>query len=521
MNPLPAEKKVAVLGNGGTACRVSEEFLKRGFPVLLVMPQETDANEVPQGTECMQGAALGSVKGQVGDFSLTIQVENKREEHRAGFIVVAYESVREPVYDILGMPPHDRIWSLSRLEKQLADDGFPEKYGKVLFLDRLDGVNTVAGSERLLNLVGTLQEEYETACCLLTCQVKVASPGLEMLYGRIRDNGCFVARTDLLSLEVGSKGVRVRFDDIVLDEVLNVSGDLLVVAERERPAPELERLAEVLRLETDQEGYLQGDNLLRVPCLTNRRGVLVAGGSVAGLSEWERAQNIPSVVEEVSSLSEWLDEVIPVEQIIYDRDRCATCLTCFRVCPHGAILFTDKPHFQHLACQRCGICTSLCPNEAIELSGFEKPSFFERLFPEKSAAEQAGSTALTGFVCQRSVDLVRQYMEEDDPVFHAVRWIEVPCAGTLRSQYVLETLARPEGADGVLVVSCHRDNCRSGDGTIRAANIVQQVKGLLKTLEMDEGLVEHILLAPNEGERLKREVTRIQGEAKKSLTDRK
>lgn len=518
MNPLPAEKKVAVLGNGGTACRVSEEFLKRGFPVLLAMPQETGAFEIPSSAEYVPGALLVSVKGQVGDFSLVLRVGDGREERGAGFIVIAYETVREPVYDILGEPRHGCIWSLSHLEKQLAEGVFPAgKYKKVLFLDRLDGVNTVAESERLLNQVVTLQEDHEIASCLLTCQVKVASPGLEMLYARMRDNGCFVARTDLLSLEVDSKRVRARFEDIVLDDVLSVSGDLLVVAEMERPAPELEKIAEVLALETDQKGYLQGDNLLRAPCLTNRRGVLVAGGSVAGLSAWERVQNIPSVIEEVSSLSKWLDEVIPVEQIIYDRDRCATCLTCFRVCPHGAILFTDKPNFLHLACQRCGICTSLCPNEAIELSGFEKPSLFDRLFPEKTAGEKEESPAVTGFVCERSVDLVRQYLEEDDPVFGAVHWIEVPCAGTLRSQYVLETLARREGAGGVLVVSCHRDNCRSGNGTIRAANIVRQVKGLLKTLGMDEGLVEHIPLAPNERERLKREVARFQGQAKKKL----
>lgn len=521
MNPPPPEKKVAVLGNGETARRVSEELLKRGFPVLLIMPQERDTSGVPPGTEHVQGGVLVSVKGQVSDFTLVLRVANKREERRAGFIVIAYESFREPVYDILGEPPHERIWPLSRLERQLVEHVFPEEHGKVLFLDRVDGVNTVATSERLLHVIVAAQEEHEIACCLLTCQVKVASPGLEMLYGRMRDGGCFVARTDLLELEVTPKGVRARFDDAVLGGVLNVSGDLLVVGERERPAPELEKIAEVLGLETDQEGFLQGDNLLRIPCLTNRRGVLVAGGSVAGLSEWERAQNIPSVVEEVQSLSKWVDEVSPVEQIAYDRDRCATCLTCLRVCPHGAILFTDKPNFLHLACQRCGICTSLCPNDAIELSGFEKQAFLERLFPAQPAGEKAGSIILTGFVCQRSADLVRHYLDEHDPAMGAVRWIEVPCAGTLRSQYILETLARGKGGGGVLVVSCHRDNCRSGDGTVRAANMVGQVRSLLKTLHMDERLVEHIPLAPNEPERLHREVKRFQVERKKSLTEEK
>jgi len=131
MNPLSPEKKVAVLGNGETARRLSEELLERGFPVMLVMPNEKNTNEVPEGAEYVAGEELVSVKGQVSDFTLVLRVVGKREERRVGFIVIAYESVREPVYDILGEPHHNRIWPLSYLE-QLDDDAFGEKYGKII-----------------------------------------------------------------------------------------------------------------------------------------------------------------------------------------------------------------------------------------------------------------------------------------------------------------------------------------------------------------------------------------------------
>jgi quinone-modifying oxidoreductase subunit QmoB len=507
MTRLLQEKKVAVLGNGETACRVCEALLSRGFPVLLAMSQETDGAVVPFGAEYLPETILVSAKGEVGNFTLDFQAPDGRKPHRAGFIVIAYETDREPSHDILGEPLHKRIWSLSRLEDELADRGFSSKEcGKVLFLDRLDGLGTAAESERFLGRVIALQEEQGIACCLVTCQVKVASPGLEMLYGRMRDGGCIVAKTDSLHVEVASEGVRCLFDDFVLDDEVSVVADLLVVGERECPSPELGNIAAILGLETDPRGFLQGDNLLRAPCLTNRRGVLAAGGSAGTLSEWEQIQNISAVVGEVVNLARWLDEVPSVDQILYDRDRCATCLTCFRVCPHGAVLFTDKPTFLPRACQRCGICASLCPNEAIELSGFEKPAVFEHLFSEKEHGTGKETHLVTGFVCQRSADLIQGYLEKDDSIIGNVHWVEVPCAGTIRSQYILETLARRKDVNGVLVVSCHRDNCRSGTGTVRAANIVRQVKGLLRTLEMDDRLVEHIPLAPNEQERLKLEI---------------
>jgi coenzyme F420-reducing hydrogenase delta subunit/Pyruvate/2-oxoacid:ferredoxin oxidoreductase delta subunit len=504
MKGASPQKYVAVLGDGETARHLSERLVKRGFPVLLLLAEAGDMGRIPEGSECLAGARVVSMTGQVGDFILCLEVQHRIVERSVGFVVAAYEAVREPVYDILGDPGHDQVWTLSRAEEALEKTGPPPGVKRVIVLDALDGLNTTAGSERLLALIARLQEEHGVACCLITCQVKVASRGLEMLYGRVRDGGCLVARTDLVAVGLESGEVNVRFDDVVLDKDLSTSGDLLVVGEMERPAPELQRLGALFGLETGPAGYLQSDNLLRSTCLTNRRGVFVVNGSAYGMDSWERTQNLSAVAAELSGLSRWVADQGPVEQILYDRDLCATCLTCFRVCPHGAIHFTDKPHFLSLACQRCGICTSLCPGEAIELSGAEKPLFQEKIFQEENGKE--AHPRITGFVCQRSADLLRRDGCENDDVLGSVNWVEVPCAGALRTQYLLDPLGRRKGADGVVVVSCHRDNCRSGDGTLRAVAMVNRVKALLNTLDMDEGTVAHIPLAPNEGNRLRREI---------------
>jgi coenzyme F420-reducing hydrogenase delta subunit/Pyruvate/2-oxoacid:ferredoxin oxidoreductase delta subunit len=504
MKGLTPQQCVVVLGDGETACHLSERLVKEGFPVLLLLAHTRENGRIPEGPECLRGARVVSMTGQVGDFSLTLDFKDQRIERSIGFAVIAYEPVREPVYDILGDPVHEKMWTLSRAEETIEEAGPPPGVKRMIFLDRLDGLNTTAGSERLLTVIARLQEAYDMACCLVTCQIKVASRGLEMLYGRVRDGGCFVGRTDLLIAGLESGEVKVRFDDVVLDESLNTSADLLVVGESERPAPEMAELSAVFGLETGPTGYLQADNLLRSTCLTNRRGVFVINGSAHGMNPWESCQSLLAVVEEISGLSRWIADQDPAEQILYDRDLCATCLTCFRVCPHGAIHFTDKPHFLHLACQRCGICTSLCPGEAIELSGEEKSHYHSRIFPEERREE--GSPRITGFVCQRSADLVHRGGNGKDSVLASVNWVEVPCAGTLRTQYLLEPLGRKDGADGVVVVSCHRDNCRSGDGTLRAVEMVKRVRELLRTLEMDERVVAHIHLAPNEGNRLRREI---------------
>jgi heterodisulfide reductase subunit A-like polyferredoxin len=46
---------------------------------------------------------------------------------------------------------------------------------------------------------------------------------------------------------------------------------------------------------------------------------------------------------------------------------CARRLTCYWLCPHGAITWDNRAVINELACQGCGICASQCPNDAIQV----------------------------------------------------------------------------------------------------------------------------------------------------------
>ena len=63
---------------------------------------------------------------------------------------------------------------------------------------------------------------------------------------------------------------------------------------------------------------------------------------------------------------------------------CNGCSSCERVCPYGAITYTDKEFrmpdrttlvrrvatVNHAVCQGCGACTVACPSGAMDLQGF-------------------------------------------------------------------------------------------------------------------------------------------------------
>jgi coenzyme F420-reducing hydrogenase delta subunit len=58
------------------------------------------------------------------------------------------------------------------------------------------------------------------------------------------------------------------------------------------------------------------------------------------------------------------------------------------------------------------------------------------------------------------------------------------------------------GVRGVVVLGCHRENCKHLDGNIKAERKVDRVKRLLSEVGAEEKFVEMVFTAPDEGRRL-------------------
>ncbi len=56
---------------------------------------------------------------------------------------------------------------------------------------------------------------------------------------------------------------------------------------------------------------------------------------------------------------------------VVDKDLCAACLTCVRICPYSVPQIEDGvAAIEPTACQGCGTCSAQCPAGAIRLQSF-------------------------------------------------------------------------------------------------------------------------------------------------------
>ena len=78
-----------------------------------------------------------------------------------------------------------------------------------------------------------------------------------------------------------------------------------------------------------------------------------------------------------------------------------------------------------------------------------------------------------------------------------LRVIEVPCAGAISTGDLLR--AYQNNADGVLVLTCHIDNCHAERGNLHAHRRVDEVSGLLVQIGLEKERLLKTTLASNMG----------------------
>ena len=169
-----------------------------------------------------------------------------------------------------------------------------------------------------------------------------------------------------------------------------------------------------------------------------------------------------------------------VEVII---DKCATCLTCLRVCPFDIPVVTDVARISSDKCQACGLCMAECPANAIVSRAYPQDKLDKQIATALSG--DAKTLAFIGGFCRPAAEW-RGETEAIDGV------VEIYLASTSRLNVSAILKALQCGAERVIVVNCPEGSDRYPTVADRTKKHVEQVRELISQIGMSPESVQLI-----------------------------
>ncbi len=519
--------RVLVAGGGPAALEGASRLIDLGYEVVLAEPERpgkpaarmvgpyaADLQERLQQSAkvlIIRGARVKAISGFAGDFQVDLETPVGSSTEAVGAVILAPElTVGEPDYPVV--PETAGHWmTLDQLTEACAFPGEAPEVFRSLGADfyvalavGLQGSGGTAEMAEALNGALKIRETSGARVYFFTGQIKVAEEGLERLYMACRDGGVVFFKFDenLPEFVTTENRVVLRFVDTLVGRPLELSPDLLITDAAHVLPEEIRILAAEARVGLDRAGLLQPANVHLQPYQTMREGIYVAGPGRQGplLLDHEREEARGAVLS-VHHFFQGRETEFRDREVIVDQGLCTVCLTCLRYCPHQAIGWTHRVFIHPLACRRCGICASECPMDAIQIAGYADAQVDQRLaeIGVRRAKEANPGPRIIVFGCQRSAGVAWEELaqgarpaaqgEHDEkqtkPAWdpEAAAFIGLPCAGKLDTDSLLKALAL--GAEGVLVLACPEENCRSLHGNTYARRRLDEARDYLREAGMD------------------------------------
>ena len=176
----------------------------------------------------------------------------------------------------------------------------------------------------------------------------------------------------------------VRGSDMLANKQLTIDADLVVLAAAIEPDKSARPLATMLTASMDTNDFFTEAHPKLRPVESPTAGVFLSGAC-------QGPKDIPETVSQASAAAAKVIGLLAKDKLTgnpcvahADELMCNGCSSCEKVCPYGAITYTNKEFrmpdrttairrvasVNEAVCQGCGACTVTCPSGAMDLKGF-------------------------------------------------------------------------------------------------------------------------------------------------------
>jgi heterodisulfide reductase subunit A2 len=404
---IPVNKQALVIGGGVAGMNAALNLGRQGFKVFLVekdaelggmarrLHHTIEGNDIgryleqlggetraEENVEVLTGARIVGFSGFKGNFSTEVMVGDDTEARtlKHGVIIVA-TGATEYIPTEYQYPESDRVVTQVELSDRLAEKGASD-------------LSTVV----MIQCVGSRNEQNPN-CSRICCQaavknaleIKKLNPDaqvfvlnrdirtyglLEDYYTEAREKGVIFIRFDSESPPVvttGNGSLRVSIKDHILQRDLEIETDMVSLSAGV-VAQDTEALSRIMKLNRNPEGFFMEAHVKLRPVDMASEGVFLCGTAHGPKLLSETIAQAQAAVSRATTFLSKSEIKLSAITAKLDTDHCVKCLSCVRSCPFQVPVFnTEKGEVEidDALCRGCGVCTAVCPREAINLSFYE------------------------------------------------------------------------------------------------------------------------------------------------------
>jgi heterodisulfide reductase subunit A-like polyferredoxin/coenzyme F420-reducing hydrogenase delta subunit len=476
--------KLAVLGQNTESYLVAKALAADNYNVMMIESEKND-HDPPKNIQIFSNSALTGIQGTFGNFEIAFKTKNEIQSINVDAVVVANGVDRSLPLDSIHAEPNSKIMALSDFNRNVQADLASIPSTIIFWLDHF-GPEWKENCGRVLALAKQLADAQKSVTILMDKMLVTGLLG-QRNYDEARRKGVKflrIASNNYPSIKKIDDHLTVTLKEATLPKVtLELQCDCLVIPEKITPRADNTRISYNLAIDCDEEGFLQPANVRHRPCGSPRKGIFFVGSCHDETDSLDLEQEVAAVRAALDLLAKGYLEDDNLPKI--KEGHCVKCLTCLRICPHGAITLEAyrQPTIAPQACFACGFCVASCPAEAIA---------FEKRPRPKNTDAPAPHTVV--FACRRSGALAaaKAYQMELCHQDH-IDVITVSCASRLNLQMLLEPLSK--GSHRVMIAACHAGNCQSKIGPQSA---VDNMSRIFSEINLPDQMLSFHSIAANE-----------------------